>query len=161
MNHFFRLTTALILIAALIVLALPAAPAHAQSRVTYTITEKDINAYRLPANVRRFVSNVSVDLQRDQAVVKAKVSYGRLTLDTVSTWQPVISNGRLTWKATSATVGGTPLTAAQLATLNSTAKRAIEDAVKRYIDSKVRGRYTVESVSITEDEITVAVLFSR
>lgn len=161
MNHFLRLMAAFTLIIALLLLAAPTAPANAQSRVTYTITEKDINAYRLPAAVRRLVSNVSVDLQRDQAVVKAKVAYGRLTLDTVSTWQPVISNGRLTWKATSATVGGTPLTAAQLATLNSTAKRAIEDAVKRYIDSKVRGRYIIESVSVTDDELIVTVSFNR
>ncbi len=159
MTRFLRLMTALTLIAALLILALPA-PANAQSRVTYTITEKDINAYRLPASVRRMVSNVNVDLQTDQVVVKAKVVYSRLTLDTVSTWQPVLSNGRLTWKATSATVGGTPLTAAQLTTLNSTAKRAIEDAVKRYIDSKVRRRYTVESVSVTDDEITVTVSFN-
>jgi D-alanyl-D-alanine carboxypeptidase len=160
MNRFLRLMTALTLIAALLILALPA-PANAQSRVTYTITEKDLNAYRLPANVRRLVSNVSIDLQTDQVVVKAKVVYSRLTLDTTSTWEPVISNGRLTWKVTSATVGGTTLNETQLkAIMNSTAKRAIEDAVKRYIDSRVRVRYTVESVSITNDELTVTVSFN-
>ncbi|MCE7946050.1 MAG: hypothetical protein DYG88_01330 [Chloroflexi bacterium CFX4] len=161
MNRLLRLMTALTLIAALLVLALPV-PANAQSRVTYTITEKDINAYRLPASVRRLVSNVSVDLQTDKVVVKAKVVYSRLTLDTTSTWEPVINNGRLTWKVTSATVGGTTLNETQIkAIMNSTAKRAIEDAVRRYIDGRARVRYTVESVRITDDELTVTVSFNR
>jgi hypothetical protein len=158
MSRFFRLLSVVAVVAML--LAVPA-PTQAQSRVTYTITEQEINAYRLPLSVRRFVSAVSVDLQNGQAVVTAKVTTAGLTLNTVSVWQPIIRNGRLSWQAISATVDGTPLSAAQLATLNNTARRAIEDAVRRYIDSRVRGRYTVESISITENELIVSVLFSR
>jgi hypothetical protein len=158
MSRFFHVLSLIAIIAVL--LAVPA-PLQAQSRVTYVITEQEINAYRLPLSVRRFVSAVSVDLQNGQAVVTAKVTTAGLTLNTVSVWQPIIRNGRLSWQAISATVDGTPLSAAQLATLNNTARRAIEDAVRRYIDSRVRGRYTVESISITESELTVTVFFSR
>lgn len=158
MNRLFYVLS----IVAIIVASLAApAPIHAQSRVTYTITEQEINAYRLPLSLRRLVSAVSVDLQSGQAVVTARVAYAGLTLNTVSVWQPIISNGRLSWQAISATVEGTPLSAAQLAMLNRTAKRVIEDAVRRYVDSRVRGRYTVESVSITDSELTVTALVSR
>jgi hypothetical protein len=158
MSRFFRLLSVVAVVAML--LAVPA-PTQAQSRVTYTITEQEINAYRLPLSVRRFVSAVSVDLQSGRAVVTAKVTTAGFTLNTVSVWQPIIRNGRLSWQAISATVDGVPLSAAQLAALNNTARRAIEDAVRRYIDSRVRGRYTVESISITENELIVSVLFSR
>ncbi|MBO9308846.1 MAG: hypothetical protein J7551_03570 [Chloroflexi bacterium] len=156
-----RFRRALGIIAVIAVLLAVPAPIQAQDRVTYTITEQEINAYRLPPSARRFVSAVNVDLQSGQAVVMAKVVNAGLTLNTVSVWQPIVSNGRLSWQAISATVEGVPLSAAQLAMLNSAARRAIEGAVRRYIDSRARGRYTVESVSITESELVVTVLLSR
>ncbi|PJF34950.1 MAG: hypothetical protein CUN49_13065 [Candidatus Thermofonsia Clade 1 bacterium] len=138
-----------------------AMPSSAQSSATYTITEQEINAYRLPSSVRRYLSSFSVDLQPDRAVVMVRVVSGRLTLNTLSIWQPVLNNGRLSWRALSATVEGVPLTAAQLATLNNSARRVIADAVHRYIDSRARRRYRVESVTITDSEMVVSVIFSR
>lgn len=158
MSRLPRLLSACVLLTALLAFAVPV---DAQSSATYTITEQDINAYRLPSSIRRFVSNVSVDLQPDQAVVTARITYGRLTVNTASVWQPVISNGRLSWRAVSATVDGVPLSAEQLATLNNTVRRAIEDAVRRYLDSRIRRSYRVESVQITDSEVIVTVTFNR
>lgn len=158
MRRFLGLLFAMALVAVFFVAT---APISAQSSATYAITEQEINAYRLPFALRRFVSSASVDLQPDRAVVTARVIYGRLTLNTVSIWQPVIRNGRLSWRAVSATVDGTPLSADQLALLNNSARRTVEDAIRSYLDSRIRRSYRVESVRITDNEVIITVTFSR
>lgn len=145
----------LLAVAALVAtIIMPALSVKAQNTITITISETEINDYILPARYRRWVSSWNVDLQPGQAVVTAQLIYARKTYDTVSTWTPKVVNGRLEWTLVSGTSNGTPLTPEQVTLINNSARRALRDAVELYIREKVRGTYTITSVTVSDSEIT-------
>ncbi len=146
-----------------LIAALFAAPLslNAQGNATYTITEQELNAYPLPASLRSSVRSFNIDLQPERAVLSARVVYQGLTLNTVSVWQPSLRDGRLSWRAISATVNGTPLSPDQLATLNSTVRGTLNRAVRSYLNERIGGRYRIERVRITDDAIILTVALGR
>lgn len=136
------------------VFALPASSAFAQENTgttrTVTLTEQQINqSYRVTNPLRRSLSNVSVDTQVGQVVVSATVTFQRTEpAQTVTTLIPTVSNGRVTWSATSAVVNDVELTEQQLQQLNN----AIASSWRNFIKSKL-GTGRLISLEITDTEI--------
>ncbi|GAB4548939.1 MAG: hypothetical protein OHK0023_12650 [Anaerolineae bacterium] len=162
MKHIFlRMFTLIAVVVLVATTIMPVLSVQAQNTVTITITETEINDYILPARYRRWVSSWNVDLQPGQAVVTAQLIYARKTYDTVSTWTPSVVNGRLEWTLVSGTSNGTPLTPEQVTLINNSARRALRDAVELYIRNKVRGTYTITSVTVSDSEITTVGTVSK
>ena len=121
------------------------------SSVTATLTESTINSsWRIVTSTRLRVSNVSVDLQPNQAVIT-----GTLTLNSGTVYNvqlvttPTVSGGKVTWTVLSATVNGQVATSTQLTQINT----AILNSWTNYISTQY-GPKTVTAVTITDTDIT-------
>lgn len=121
------------------------------SSVTATLTESTINSsWRIVTSTRLRVSNVSVDLQPNQAVIT-----GTLTLNSGTVYNvqlvttPTVSGGKVTWTVLSATVNGEAATSTQLTQINT----AILNSWTNYISTQY-GPKTVTAVTITDTDIT-------
>lgn len=144
-----KLVTLLLL---LVVLAAAAVPTLAADK-TIIITEQEINdSYRVTNNPRRSVTDLAVDLQPGQAVVSMTVTYrGRDPLAVTGTVVPSISNGRVFWSVTSASVDGAAISADLLTQINS----AISSSWRAYIRGKLpAGRITAVTISDADVQIS-------
>jgi hypothetical protein len=135
------------------ILMMLAVPAFAQEATrTITRTEAQINSsYRVTNPRLRSVSNVSVDLQPGQAVISATLTFRRgEPLEVIATLVPTLTNGRIYWTVTSATVNGQPASAELLAQINA----SITSSWRNYIRQQApTGRVT--AIEITDNAITV------
>ncbi|MBE0688868.1 MAG: hypothetical protein IH587_01945, partial [Anaerolineae bacterium] len=98
------------ILAAIVVLALPFATASAQAATrSHTWTEDQINnSYRVTNPWRRSVTDVSVDLRPGQVVISSTQVYRRATYQVEAVYEPRVSNGRIYWTLTSASANGEP-----------------------------------------------------
>ncbi|MDX2141110.1 MAG: hypothetical protein SF123_23710 [Chloroflexota bacterium] len=148
MKQFARILVAVV---ALVVLALPFAVVSAQNTRTVVTTEEDINdSYRVTNPARRSVSNVYVDLQPNQVVVSATITYRRVTYATVSTWTPSVVNGRLTWTLVSVTGNGQPASQDLINQVNA----SIATSWRNYWADRA-GTGRLQSIVITDNDITM------
>ncbi len=143
---------AILAVGALAVSAEPAARA-------VTVTEQQINSsFRVTNPVGRRVTNVRVDLQPGQAVISSTITLRRpagqssTTNQTVSTWTPTVTGGRLSWVLTSATVNGSPASADLINQINT----AIGTSWRSYWRVQHPGRAT----AVTIDDNQVVITFS-
>jgi hypothetical protein len=132
-------------------LALPLASVGAQgSSRTRVITEAQINeSYRVTNPARRAISNVVVDLQPGQVVISSTHTYPNTTYDVVSVWTPTISNGRITWQASSITANGQPASQELIDQVNT----SILTSWRNYWRNQTTGR--VQSIVISDTDITI------
>lgn len=142
---------------ALVVIALLAAfamPAFAQNVVTttVTVTEQQINqSYRVTNSPRRSVSSVVVDLQPGAVVISATWTFPRQEpISTVSTLVPSVSNGRLTWTITSATINGQAASQDIINQVNSAIGSTWRSFFRRYLPA---GRLT--GITITDTDVVL------
>lgn len=141
-----------ILLVALLIVAV--APAAAQTAsTTLTFTEAQINSAFPVTNPRsRNLSDIHVDLQPDQVVITATyATRGRApTAYAISTTLvPTVTNGRVNWTVTTASVDGTALSNGLLNQINA----HIAATWRRYIGNTAPlGRIT--AITITDDEVT-------
>jgi hypothetical protein len=102
-----------------------ALPAHAAPTAARTITlsEAQINKQYWVTNPRgRAVTNRSVDLQPGQVVINDTLARPRQkTVQVSATIAPTLSNGRVTWALTAATVDGQPASAELVGALRQAA----------------------------------------
>lgn len=150
-----------VILAVMGIFSLSIVPAFAQAQrtVTVTITEADINdAFRITNPVRVTISNKSVDLQPGQVVVKAtytprRPTTGMTAYDIETTLVPTVSNGRVTWSATSVVINGTAVTDLQLTQANN----AIVSAWRRFQSTRI-GTQRVTDLTITDTDMTYTVV---
>jgi hypothetical protein len=133
--------------------ALPAHAAPAAAR-TITLTEAQINKQYWVTNPRgRAVTNRSVDLQPGQVVINDTLARPRQkTVQVSATIAPTLSNGRVTWALTAATVDGQPASAELQAQINA----RIASSWARYAKQR-QGAGRVSAITITDSELTVTV----
>lgn len=136
------------------VLAFPLSVLAAQN--TLTVTESQINgAYRVSNPARRTVSEVFVDLQDGQATITGTVTLrGKqpASVHVVVVPKLVTSGSRtlIDWTVTSFTVNGKAGSGEYIE-----ARNAFTSALRRAISSQLGRRYSVQSVVIADDTITV------
>ncbi|MDX2076596.1 MAG: hypothetical protein SFZ02_09215 [bacterium] len=156
MKSFRKASLALLVIGILSVLVAPTF-AQLQRTVTITFTEEEINTgFRITNPARVTISNKSVDLQNGQVVVTATYTPRRSTgaSYTVSTTLvPTVSNGRVTWTATSIVVNGSSITDQQLSVVNT----VITNAWGR-LSRGHTGSGNITALSITDTDITYTVI---
>jgi hypothetical protein len=139
------------LFAVVLTLLVAALPAFATR--TVTITEDQINdSFRVNNPVGRRISNVSVDLQPDQAVVSATWSTRRESSAVVATYAPSVSNGRVSWTVVSITVNGQPASASLLTQINNSISASWYNYIRNQAGS---GRITAVTVSDTDITFTI------
>ena len=135
------------------IMAALAVPTFAQETTrTVTRTEAQINSsYRVTNPARRSITNMYVDLQPEQVVITATVTFRRgEPAQTETTLVPTITNGRVYWTVISATVNGQPASADLLAQINASITSSWRNYVRREAPT---GR--VSAIEITDDDITV------
>lgn len=146
-----------ILVAILVIAALPLAVSAQEATRTFTITEEQISqSFRVtnPARVR--VSNMVVDLQPEQVSVSYTYTVraprgSQTTSYSVNTvYVPNVTNGRLYWSVTSVTVNGQAASDDLVRQINA----SIESAWRNYIRRQL-GTGRVASVTITDTEMTI------
>ncbi|MBC8076575.1 MAG: hypothetical protein H7Y32_10915 [Chloroflexales bacterium] len=136
-----------------IAFAASALPTHAAPAAASTVTrtEEQINTQYWVTNPRgRAVTNRSVDLQPGQVVINDTLTGARQkTVQIAATFAPTLSNGRVTWALTAATVDGQPASAALQAQINA----RISSAWARYAKQQLpAGRVT--AITITDSALT-------
>lgn len=146
-------STRLFSVIALVILlaATFAVPAFAQTSITKTWTESQVNSsYRITHNSYR-VSNKSVDLQTGQVLLSATVTprNGGTSYNLGVTMVPSISNGRVTWSVTSVTNNG----AAASGNAITIANNVIAATYRNWFKGQFTGRAT--SISITDTEMNI------
>ena len=143
----------ILIVVLVVMLVMLAVPVLAQENTrTVTRTEAQVNSsYRVTNPARRSISNVYVDLQPEQVVVSATITFRRgQPAQTETTLVPTITNGRIYWTVTSAIVNGQPASAELLAQINA----SITSSWRNYIRHQApTGR--VSAIEITDDAITV------
>lgn len=133
-------------------------PVAAQdSTRTVTITEDQINAsFRITNNPSRNVSDLSVDLQPNQAVIYATVTFRQQgPYVTQTTLVPEITSGRVFWSATAVLVNGQAASAELLAQINASIV-----ASWRYYIKEQAGTGYVTALTVTEVDVTYTYDFS-
>lgn len=147
MSRIIRVVFVVMLLAGL---ALPLATIHAQgSTNTRVFTEEGINdSFRVTNPRRATVTDVSVDLQPGQVTITSTHTTRNTSAEVVSVWTPTISNGRVTWWASSISADGIPASQEIVDQVNA----SIASSWRSFWRSQNPGR--VESVVITEDDIT-------
>lgn len=157
MKSVHKISLALLVVAILSVLVAPTfAQSQTQRTVTITVTEEEINtSFRITNPARVTISNKSVDLQAGQVVVTATYTPRRSTASyTVqTTLVPTLSNGRVTWTATSIVVNGSNVTDQQLTNANN----AVASAWRRLSQGQV-GSGNITALTITDTDITYTVI---
>jgi hypothetical protein len=157
-THLFAL-----LIVALVAVqsALPAHVISAATSKTITITEAEINQSKRVTNPTRYtVSNVYFDLQPGQVVVTATYTPRNSTLPayaTISTWSVAVVSGRIEVTLVSASANGKALPNDLLTAINAGIKSGVRAAITNYLRQKFEVKYTVQSLSISADLLTVVV----
>lgn len=151
MKHLTKVLSVLLLITAFAAIALPAA-AQSDGGKSKTITEETINdSYKVSNPWRRSVTDLSVDLQPDQIVVSATITFRRgATYDTATTLIPTVTNGRVTWSVEEALIDGEPASDDLLTQINDSIASSWANYVKTNGPS---GRIT--AVDITDDALTI------
>jgi hypothetical protein len=145
-----KLITTIVLIA---VLGMAVVPAIAQEASrTFTKTEAQINAsYRVTNPRWRSITDVYVDLQPGQVVIRATyTTRGVGPLAVEATLVPSIYNGRVYWEATSASANGQSVSEAVLEQINTSLYYSWINFWRR---SAPAGHVT--GIDITEDTISV------
>lgn len=136
-----------------VMLAALAVPTFAQENTrTVTRTEAQVNSsYRVTNPARRSITNVYVDLQPEQVVISATVTFRRgEPTQTETTLVPTITNGRVYWTVISATVNGQPASADLLAQINA----SITSSWRNYVRQQAPTGH-VSAIEITDDAVTV------
>lgn len=116
-----------------------------------SVSESDINSsFRVTNPALRQVSNLNVNLQPGQAVVSATFTFRQGgSADASVTLVPSVSNGRVIWTATAASINGQSVSQDLLNQINA----SVSSSWRRYIKGKLpTGR--IASVEVTEDAIT-------
>jgi hypothetical protein len=134
----------------MVALGMMVVPTLAATR-SVSVSESDINAsFRVTNPALRQVSNLHVDLQPGQAVVSATFTFRKGgSFDAAVTLVPSVSNGRVIWTATAASINGQSVSQELLNQINA----SVASSWRRYIKDKLpAGRIT--SVEVTEDAIT-------
>lgn len=157
MKWFQKISLAMLIIGMLVLFVAPSF-AQIQREVTITLTEEEINSsFRVTNPARVSISNKSVDLQSGQVVVTATYTPQRGTASNAytiaTTLVPTVSNGRVTWTATSIVVNGTGVSAQQI----NQANNAIASAWRRLSQGYV-GKHQVTGLTITDTSITYTVI---
>jgi hypothetical protein len=141
--------------------ALPAHVISAATSKTITITETEINQSKRVTNPTRYtVSNVYFDLQPGQVVVTATYTPRNSALPayaTSSTWSLAVVSGRIEVTLVSATSNGKALPKDLLAAINAGIKSGVRAAITNYLRQNFGFKYTVQSLSIGADPLTVVV----
>jgi hypothetical protein len=158
--HIMQHLRKVMLVAVLTMLTLSAfSVSAAPAARAVTITEQQINSsFRVTNPVSRRVTDVRVDLQPGQAVISATITLRRpagqatTSFQTVSTWTPVITNSRLSWTLTSATVNGSAASTDLINQINA----AIGTPWRSYWRTRHPGRLT----AITIDQQQIVLTFS-
>ncbi len=127
-------------------------PALAQESRTTTISEDQINeSYRVTNPYRRSVSDLSVDLQPEQAVVSATITLRRQNpLDVVVTYTPYIENSRLFWTVEAVTSDGEAVSEQLLSQINA----AISSSWRNYFRSTGKPGH-VSAIEISDTELVI------
>jgi len=149
MKTFGKLTLILVL---LTTLAISALPAFAQESRTFTLTEEEINnSYAVTNPFRRSLSDVQVDLQPGQVVISATLQLRRqLAKNVVGTFVPNVTNGRIYWTMTAATVDGEPASSDLVTQINNALSSSWVNYWRRNAQP---GRFT--AIDITDTDLTV------
>lgn len=147
-----RLSRTLVLMIVLAATLLAALPAAAQESKSKTWTEAQINAsYRVTNPARRSISNIHVDLQPGQAVVTATYTRrGQSPVATSTTLVPYIDDGRIYWEVTSVLANGQPASDELIAQINLSIVSAWRNYIRRQAGT---GHFT--AVTITGGDLTV------
>lgn len=158
---FKRFFAAFLIIAAFA--ALPTLAAHAAT-ATYTITEAQVNEALNGKSYSRSgvtISAVSADFQPGVVVLSGSAVYQGLTFALVGTFEPSISNGRLNFKLTSATINGQKVPNNILTSVNSSLSRAVRSAIDTAVKANGVSSYKVESLTIGDSDATITVTYNR
>ena len=142
----------LMILAAIVVLALPFATVSAQTATrSHTWTEDQINnSYRVTNPWRRSVTDVSVDLQPGQAVISSTQVYRRATYQVEAVYEPRVSNGRVYWTLTSASANGEPASQDLINQINA----SLSSSWRNYVRQQA-GVGRVQTITITDTDLTV------
>lgn len=157
----------LIVAITVLALALPLASVSAATARTVTITEQQLNnAYRLRPLPHVRVSNVYADIQEGQVEVTATLTLENGEVYHVAgVFTPVVESGRIHWTLVSATVNGEPMTPEQQRIVGQIMDRAsaptLRTVVLRHIARHRFGPYTVTSVALSNDTMTIEVETAR
>ncbi len=140
-------------------------PAHAQTAAEQRavpnpiiITEDDINnSFRVTNPPNRRVTDLSIDLQPGVAVhsytytIRAPRGGATTSFAIVATLTPSVTNGRIYWTLTGATVDGQPASQDMINQINA----VLTSSWRNFIRTNARpGRVT--SVTITDTEVQIA-----
>jgi hypothetical protein len=143
-----------LIVAVVAMLVVAVVPTFAQNTRTITLTEQQINSrYRMTNPPRQQVTNKNVNLQPNQVVLSATwTARGSTPLNVSATVVPTITNGRVIWSVTTATVNGVAATAEQLTLINTHIANTWRNLISNQLPN---GRIT--AVTITENDITFTV----
>lgn len=156
-----KLAHALIALIALVGFAVAAPPAQAAPPAaprTITVTQEDINSrYWVTHPRRRAVVERSVDLQPGQIVITDVVERRRGEPVTVTaTLVPTLTEGRVTWSLSTATMNGQPAPAELQEQINA----QIQSSWARYVKQRL-GQGRITALTISDDAITVTLETGR
>ncbi|WP_119071676.1 hypothetical protein [Aggregatilinea lenta] len=151
MKRLTKILSVMLMIAAFGAMALPAA-AQSDGSKSKSITEDAINdSYRVSNPWRRSVDDLSVDLQPDQVVISATMTFRNgATHVTETTLIPAVTNGRVTWTVDEALIDGDPASDDLLAQINASITSSWANYVKTHGPT---GRIT--AVDVTDDALTI------